>query len=475
MLVAMRHSSDKDGDSALSILADAENRLLKTNKRGSKRTLASAYEDRSLVGGGFSKLKGKLFKKVVYCTNQTMKHGKMVCARKLPDGHSGSCCPYCQSEVAKTSKSKKGFLNVDYMLDLEEVYNVLFTNTDIAQRICDYYPISISRLSTPLTDPQARVFCVASAQIATEDFADNPHRFELDVEAKPGEFALHRVQNELRRVKVIVELRDGYLLESVQTGDVVLEENKSAVEKLGGHFPVIVVVYDDGAEVYQSQALQYSNTTRTEEMICMFEKHRRRQEFSSVLGTTAGGVTHYNVHERNVFFELQRRKMQRGFVVPSLIKVLFNGRLCVCHSPTITRNPIMRNLDEPERVKQAGTTNFRNPFCLAVFVDNFEAVLSGSNTVYSFLKNRDCTPRDEATCRERFQNAEQVRVKFVRKLFSFYYHICTDIWNRFFSHSIDIFVFCLLGHCRMGCRSAKYWSKVPDAGRGWEHSSRSYS
>ena len=164
LLVTLRGASDKAGDSALRLLADAHIMACKGG-RGGYRTVKSAYNNPNLAGGGYRKIKAKIHKQLAYCVNPRIQHGKLACQRLLPDGHTGPC-PWCQHPTEFSINGKSTYLSVDHVIHLAPYYKILMASTDLAQKICDYYPTSIKRLSTPLSDVSARVYCTESGYIA---------------------------------------------------------------------------------------------------------------------------------------------------------------------------------------------------------------------------------------------------------------------------------------------------------------------
>ena len=76
--------------------------------------------------------------------------------------------------------------------------------------------------------------------------------------------------------------------------------------KTAGEFkklvPINVVAFDDGAEVFKSTSMNYSNNSRTEEIQNISEKYRRRIEFASFLGGTSGSGHHPNTQEKHTWY-----------------------------------------------------------------------------------------------------------------------------------------------------------------------------
>jgi len=171
------------------------------------------------------------------------------------------------------------------MIDLKELYPLLLRHSDLLQRIADYHPTSIARLSQPPNDPQARVFDTQSGLIARRDFAANPANFELDIVPKLDEVAVFEKDGKLLRCKVIecvgAECDTGYYRIRLLDGEEVLLVNKerSKVQKKGGTVPVNVTTMTDGAEVFKSSSMNYSNNSCVEVIENLSKVHQRRQDF----------------------------------------------------------------------------------------------------------------------------------------------------------------------------------------------------
>jgi hypothetical protein len=379
-------------------------------RRKKTNTIEAAYNDPSLVGGGVQELDKKLHLRLKYCSNPTFKNGSFECGHLQPMDHDGPNCS-CGFPVSQFC---------DHVVPLAELYPILMQHTDLLQRIADYYPTSISRLSQPTNDPLARVFCVESGWIARRDYERCPKNFTLDIVARAGENAFF-----------ITPLGDGapqtcsvLLAESpdeptgryrvrLHNGDEYEVENEDRwrVQKIGGHIPINVVSFDDGAEVFKGVSMNYSNTSRTEEIQNIAKHHRRRNELCAMLGMTTGGKAHANALERTVFFEQQRRQLQdHGTTVHAALTVQFNGRLCTVHDAKVTRNEYLRCLDHPEAVKQGGTMGGRNSHSMDPFVENLEAVSTKTRAIYSFLLSLgDAAPMSEESSRALFAAAEELR------------------------------------------------------------------
>ena len=108
-----------------------------------------------------------------YCTNPLVVHGKLACQRALPPGHVGPCI-YCKAPTDRITGGASTPLSVDHFIRLGPLYRLLFRETSIAQHIVDYWPTSISRLSTPPSDDSARVFCAESGLVARYFFFNLP-------------------------------------------------------------------------------------------------------------------------------------------------------------------------------------------------------------------------------------------------------------------------------------------------------------
>ena len=125
-------------------------------------------------------------------------------------------------------------------------------------------------------------------------------RFQLNIEAAPGDEAWLVEGGSRQRVSVEEEFSTNTYRVKISSTNTSQIAPKEMVEKIGGNIPLNTVCFDDGADVFQSVQLQYSNCARTEEIANIAPQHRRRPEFCALLGTTAGGETHRNTHERTV-------------------------------------------------------------------------------------------------------------------------------------------------------------------------------
>ena len=274
LLGLLRDTSEINADGILAILDNdfeekisAETTLQGNRKRNRKGTgirgaQKALYNDPLLPLGGVDKMREKVMHINNYCINPA--NGGKYCQILLPDGHSGPC-PRCGFPCSRMSDGKETFLSRDIVVRLEEHYKLLAkqSHSDLLQLICNHYPTAISRLSQHPADTQARVWCPLSGLIARKDF-HNPEKrkgFLLDVEAKPNETAyLHG-----NEVKILEKHADKYVV--LTTSNEKLEAPLEDVEKIGGHFPLVVVVFDDGAEVYKSLTTQYSNDSKTEVLV----------------------------------------------------------------------------------------------------------------------------------------------------------------------------------------------------------------
>jgi hypothetical protein len=304
--------------------------------------------------------------------------------------------------VAHNKSEKK---SVDHYINLGEYYKIIFEHTDLAQRIVDYAPISLAQLSQPL-DHTAKVFGVESGWVARSDFHRNPHRFTLDIHPKAGEDALLRPR--MTRVRVLDVVGQTYTISHNGTTSFNIE--RKFLEKIGGVIPLNVVVFDDASEVFQQMVLQYSDTARTEEPVNIASKHRRRPEFCALLGLVAGGKKTFNVNERNVIYERQRRALStEGVVLPRLEVRDEHGNVIVLHDTVLYRNEFCRVLDDPEFVAQGGLMSHRNPNSLGPLMENFKACLANKTTAYCYLLNQNLQPRDEESSRNGYAKAESLR------------------------------------------------------------------
>lgn len=410
LLYSTRESSDATVKQCLDEHARARGMV-----RGSRKevgwTPSSAFNDSELGGGGYDEVYKSVVRSRAFCPNTKSSHGEMVCGRMLPEGHTNGACPNCGAQVlAELPGGFKSFLNVDYYFCLEAIYKLLFAHTDIAQCVVDYYPTSISRLSAPLTDEHHKVKDTQSGLVARYDFSQNPHRFKLDIVPKIGEHVMYNLgpgsKNGRVDAQVEAELESSFVIR--RAGSSVSETvPKETVEKIRGTIQLNVVTAEDAAEVYDNP--QYSNMGKTEFIVNVHAKHQRREELCAVLGISAGGSKQHNALPRNIFYELQRRRLQEKGCIVGLFTVWFDGRQTTVHSATSFRNEFCRVMDNPEVETSAGVMGQRNIHSLSPFLDNFEARSVGYRAVYSFLLNQNAEPRSRQSMAEGFSKAEAAR------------------------------------------------------------------
>ena len=344
-LHALRHGSDRCGNAVLRSLPDflAEPTVL-------PKQLKSAFADPTLVGGGVRALDRKLHKRLKYCSNLRKKNGRFVCGRLLAEGdHKLTHCTNCGCTVSSL---------VDHVIELKELYPLLMRRSDLLQSIADYYPTSIKRLSQPPGDPNARVWCTESGLIARTDCTETPVNFTLDIIPKLDEVALSEKDGKLIHCKVIegvnAERDKGFYRIRLENGEehLVVNEDCSRVQKIGGLVPVNVSTMSDGAEVFKSSSMNYSNNSCVETIQNIGEAHRRRPEFSCFMGTTSGGCDHPNIDERTVWYEKQRRQLvKHGTVCTGAVSCKYAGRTVTAHDVKIVRNEFHKTLDHPELIK----------------------------------------------------------------------------------------------------------------------------
>jgi len=221
------------------------------------KKLKSAFEDPTLVGGGVRALDRKLYKRLKYCSNLRKKNGKFMCGRLLAEGdHELTHCTNCGCAVSSF---------VDHVIELNELYPLLMRNSGLLQRIADYYPTSIERLSQPPDDPNARVWCTESGLVARTDYAENPVNFTLDFIPKLDEVALCEKDGKLIHCKVIecvnAERDKGFYRIRLENGEehLILNKDCSRVRKIGDLVPVNISTMSVGAEVFKSSSMNYSN------------------------------------------------------------------------------------------------------------------------------------------------------------------------------------------------------------------------
>jgi hypothetical protein len=191
---------------------------------------------------------------------------------------------------------------------------------------------------------------------------------------------------------------------------VLVSKERSRVHKKGGLVPVNVTTMHDGAEVFKSSSMNYSNNSCVEIMENIFVAHQRRPEFSCWMGTTSGGCNHPNIDERTVWYEKQRRHLAKhGTVCRGAVSCEYGGRKVTVHGVTIVRNEFHKTLDHPELIK-LGTMGQRNVHSVNAFLPGFEAANVGRRALYSFLQNVDkSTPATERESNALFDEAEKLR------------------------------------------------------------------
>lgn len=403
---AFRHGSDRCASEVLRTLPA----LAEAQKNVLPKKLDRLFEDPDLVGGGVSSLQEELHARLQYCSNRRKVNGKFVCGRMLPKDYEGETCPnpecgYPPSEF------------VDHVIELKKLYPLLLRHTDLLQRIADYYHISIARLSQPPDDPKARVWCTESGLIARRDYAANPANFTLDIVPKLDEEGFYEKDNgDLSDCKIIEcegeECETGYYRVRLLCGTehILVNEDRSRVHKKGGLVPINVTVMQDGAEVFKSSFMNYSNNGCTEQIENVGEAFRRRQDFNSFMGATSGGRNHPNVDEKLIWYEKQRRHLTRqGTMCKGAVSCHYAGRKVTVYDVKIVRNEYHRTLDHPELIKQ-GTMGLRNLNSMNPFLFGFEAVGAGRRALYSFLMNASkSTPSTEQESKQLFNVAEDLR------------------------------------------------------------------
>ena len=409
LLHALRLASDKCGDQVFTTSRKMLASIAEAHKDMLPPSVSRAYEDPDLVGGGVTALDKLLHKRLRYCGSDCTKNGKLVCGRLIPEDYDGLFCPNidCKHKISPF---------IDHVIDLSQLYPLLMEHSDLLQRIADYSKISKARLSQPLNDPDARVWCTESGRIARGDFHANPKNFILDIVPRMGEQAFFDDGGGKLQICTVIEAvgeesETGLYTITLENGQNVdlWDENRSKVHKIGGTVPINVVTFDDGAEVFKSSSYTYSNCSRTEEIKNIAEQHRRREIFCSLLGTSSGGCSHANTQQRLVFYEKQRRRLAtQGTRYNGSLSVDYCGRTVTVHNFTIKRNEIVRVLDHPEVAKQ-GTMGLRNPNSAKAFLSGFEAASTSRRTLYSLLLNiGTSTPTTETESVMLFQKAEKL-------------------------------------------------------------------
>jgi hypothetical protein len=424
LLSLLQDTSDHNADKIIKLanryLPPTEERQTGTCGNGKKKqrkmkrrnTTNSSFNDPRLGGGGVAEYREKAIKALYYCSNERKVNGEL-CMILLPDGHSGPC-PLCHVACSDTGgDGEESFHSRDLVVDLAEHYRVVARqdHTDVLQLICDYDSIAQERLSRDPDDPDARVQCPLSGLVARRDYKANPKVFQVDVEAKAGEYAILNHGHSPEEVYVVKEEADGYIVRTCQGEKVKAEKEK--VEKLGGHFPWDVVVFDDGSDVHNNLSMPYSNDSKTERLECIPEKFRDVLVYNAWLGTTCGGRTWPNTRQRQVWYEKQRRRLSeyKAIELDFTVKVWYNGRLCIVHGPSMTRNELFGVYDHKAAEKLMGMNGPRNAQSAKVILDDFEAYSSSKHAVYSFLhakvhKGSSCLPLSKEKSDKKHQDAE---------------------------------------------------------------------
>lgn len=405
-----RESSDKVLTEALEELARSTNQVHSISGRKLKGwNIDSAFNDPALAGGGFKGLYNRLVKMQAFCPNESLVHGKARCGRMIPDHH-GQTCSHCGSDIfLQSSDGARSMLNVDFYFRLDEYYKVVFSSTDIAQRIVDYYPTTISHLSSPLDDAQHEVVSTQGGYVARADYRKDPDKFTLDLVPKVGEAAYLDLgpafNSELEEVTLIGVCESSFIV--LRKDGTESTVNKEDVLKISGKIQLNVVTLVDGADVIEN--LAYANLGTIEVWQNIAREHQRRPEFVPAMGISAGGVKHYNVHERSVFYERQRRRLQRDGTAIGPFTVFMEGRVVRVHSATLYRNEFCCCMDNPEVEASAGVMGQRNPESLSPFLANFHALNTQRRSVYSYLLNQQARPVTEEESAAGFAKAEEAR------------------------------------------------------------------
>ena len=406
LMNALRLASDKCSNEVLAVVST----LAKVHGEFDTKTIHAAYNDPELVGGGVKNLECRLHRRNWFCSNLKQNNGLFECGRLMQDDFDGTNCPHCGCAISAFA---------DHVIELKHLYPLLLQHSDLLQRIADYYPTSIERLSQPSMDPTARVYCVESGFIARRDFERNPSNFKLDIVPRLREqaFYLPNSSSAMLRCQVINALgedcvRGMYTVRLLGSGKMisVFGKDRWRVQKIGGTVPINVVAFDDGAEVYKSSSMNYSNNARTEEIQNISEKFRRRPEFASIVGITSGGGNHPNTQEKHAWYEIQRRQLcNEGAVCPDPVSCFYAGRTVTVHSVTVKRNEYHRTLDHPE-INKLGRMGCRNINSARPFLNGFQAINAGKRALYSSLANIDnITPTTEEESKQMFSKAEELR------------------------------------------------------------------
>lgn len=379
---------------------------LATGKR--KRINSHANAETEL---GCKRMKAEMHQRIIYCGNPEVKNGVYRCQEPLPEGFDQEKpCPWCKF------KNDADTYTVDHMIDADKYYNNLFQSTDAGQRLCDYYPTAIDRLSNgrgfepidPDHDVYAKVRCTLSGLIARREFFKNPGKFRLDVTPKVGEPAFLNYSGlPLQDCKVIGESGDQYQVELPHPLPPLPQRlcvDKHQVEKIGGQVPLIVVAFEDASDVLQDLARCYSNNGRSQEMQGIAVEHRRRPEFCAVNYFSGGGIGHKNVHARSRHSEMDRRRL---FKDGCLLKKFTIGD-CTIHSCKMYRIEIFRVLDHIGYLKANGQNGVRNCHSMRLPFIGLEA-LNWDRAVFSYLNCPNLKPRSEESTIKMSIDIEKVR------------------------------------------------------------------
>jgi hypothetical protein len=91
-----------------------------------------------------------------------------------------------------------------------------------------------------------------------------------------------------------------------------------------------------------------------------------------------------------------------------MVKVWFNGRWCILHDPSMTRNEIFGVYDHKEMEKLAGINGSRNKAAAKSLLEDFEAYGATNHAIYSFLYanqvvGSSCKPTSKVKSDKMFQ------------------------------------------------------------------------
>ena len=376
LLLALRDSSDRTGHEVLEMLPpEITNKFTTTNR---------AYNDSRLPGGGFAPLWAAMHVALFYCGNMELENGLPYCRRLQPEGTKVTDhCNNCGHALSAYPH---------HVFRLGPRYEFLLLHGDLAQRLADYHPTSIQRLSG-----NGPVLCTESATTATRDFRLNPAYFELNVVPCAGEEAYWEppeklaLGSEMLPVWVMSASDDSFTIRLKDGSTVNLHGQEcSSLIKIGGHFPINVSVYVDGAEVFKGSSIIYSNKYKTEDIRNIAEHHRQRHELCALMGFESGGIGHNNVKEMSVWYEQQRRRLQdTGHKVNGVVELFLPGSNIRrrCHNPTVRRNEINCSLDDPEMRYQAGLAGGRQLNSMQHALPGFDAYGTNSRALFFFLTN----------------------------------------------------------------------------------------